>query len=439
MGGGLIQLVAYGAQDEYLTGNPQITFFKAIYKKYTNFAIENFNQIPIGTIKWGNKITFNIDRKGDLLGGMYLEFILEFSSINNKKLSFQEIRQELIKSKTLNNNLSKSLGYSFIQYIDIEIGGTRIDIQTGHWMAIKNQLNKEFNKQINNLFLTNGFNRASHISEEAISVIIPLDFWFNTNPGLFLPLIALQFHEVKINVKLNSLDNIVLHNDRTIKNIDIVELNMISDYVFLDVEERKLFAKSPHDYLIEQHQFLPEYSHMGNNSINISLPFNHPIKQIVWTLHERNLTKDLGLLWSGQKDRIDHAKIQLNGIDRFPEKPGYYFQSLQKYTHTNGIDLHKFFTEMMYIFKVKDIDEIDNSSFPNTSLDSFCYNFCLNNNSFQPSGSCNFSRLDNAILSMQLNNTIPTKLDGEMCIRIYGINYNILKISNGMGGILYQN
>uniref|UniRef100_A0A6C0EI31 Major capsid protein N-terminal domain-containing protein n=1 Tax=viral metagenome TaxID=1070528 RepID=A0A6C0EI31_9ZZZZ len=435
MGGGHIQLVAYGAQDEYLTGNPQITFFKAVYKKYTNFAIENFNMIPIGTLKWGNKLTFNIDRKGDLLGGVYLEFILEFLSVDNKKLSFQEIRQELIKSKTL-NNLSKSLGYSFINYIDVEIGGTTIDTQTGHWMAIKNELNKEFNKQINNLFLTHGFNRAAHISENAISIIIPLDFWFNTNPGLFLPLIALQYHEVKINVKLNSLDNLLLNNDRTIKNIHIVELNMVADYIFLDNAERKLFAQSPHDYLIEQHQFLPEYSHTGNNSINISLPFNHPIKQIVWTLHDRSLTKDLGLLWSGQKDRINQAKIQLNGIDRFHEKPGYYFQTLQKYTHTNGLDLHKFFSEMMYMYQ---IPNIDNSALPTTALDSFCYNFCLNNGSFQPCGSCNFSRLDNATLNILLNNDIPTKLDQEMCIKIYGVNYNILKITNGMGGILYQN
>ena len=212
MGGGLIQLVARGKQDEYLTGNPQITFFKAIYKKYTNFAIENFNQFPIGTINWGNKLVFNLDRKADLLGPCYLEFILEFISKENIKLEFENIKNEFIKNSDI-NNLSKSIGYSFIDYIDIEIGGTTIDTQTGHWMAIKNQLNKDFNKQINNLFLTNGFYRASHISPHAISITIPLDFWFNSNPGLYLPLVALQFHDVKIILKLNSLNTILLNTN----------------------------------------------------------------------------------------------------------------------------------------------------------------------------------------------------------------------------------
>ena len=126
MGGGLIQLVAYGAQDVYLTGNPQITFFKAVYKRYTNFALERFEQYGIGTVNWGNKITFNIERKADLLGKSYIEFILEFvakdDNNNDVKLSFDEIRKQLIQDKT-KNNLSKSLGYSFIDYIDIDIGG----------------------------------------------------------------------------------------------------------------------------------------------------------------------------------------------------------------------------------------------------------------------------------------------------------------------------
>ena len=435
MGGGLIQLVAWGKQDEHLTGNPQITFFKAIYKRYTNFAVENFNQFPIGTINWGNKLVFNLDRKADLLGPCYLEFIIEFISKENIKLEFEDIKNEFIKNSNI-NNLSKSIGYSFIDYIDIEIGGTTIDTQTGHWMAIKHQLNKDFNKQINNLFLTNGFYRASHISPHAISITIPLDFWFNSNPGLYLPLVALQFHDVKITLKLNSLNTILL-NTNVIKTIDIVELNMSCDYIYLDQEERQLFAKSSHEYLIEQHQLLPESSSNSDNVI-IPLNFNHPIKQIIWTLHQSQLTKKLGLLWSGQNNRINTAKIQINGIDRFSEKPGYYFQTLQKYIHSSGIDLHKVFTEFSAIFK-NTFNNIDDTLFPNASLDPFCYNFCLNNNNYQPSGSCNFSRLDNAVLTFTLNKNIPNKLIDPIYIKVYGVNYNILKISNGMGGVLYSN
>ena len=199
MGGGLIQLVAYGAQDVYITGNPQITFFKAIYKRHTNFAIENFQQYPIGTIGWGNKLTFNIDRKADLLGSSYLEFYLEFIH-NDHSLTLSQLRKEINKGNINNSHstLSKSLGYSFIDYIDIEIGGTTIDTHTGHWLAIYNELTQQFNKSISDMLLTGGFYKAPHISDTAIMINIPLKFWFNRNPGLYLPLVALQYHDVKL-------------------------------------------------------------------------------------------------------------------------------------------------------------------------------------------------------------------------------------------------
>ena len=436
MGGGLIELVAYGAQDKYLTGNPQITFFKSIYKRYTNFAIENFNQFGIGTIKWSNKITYNIERKADLLGQCYLEFIIEIIDNENETLSFIDIKNEFIKDID-NNNLSKSFGYSFIDYIDIEIGGTTIDTHTGQWIAIQNELKNDFNKQINNFFLSNGFYRASHINNNYCVITIPLDFWFNNNPGMYLPLVALQFHDVKINVKLNSIDKILLQKKK-IKSINIIELNMLCDYIYLDTDERKLFAKSSHEYLIEQTQFLPEvYSQLSNSSLITPIKFNHPIKQIVWTVHQKKFTDKLGELWSGEYDRIDNIKIQLNGVDRFQDRPGYYFQTIQKYNHSNGINLYKYFSEIKSICNNKFVE--NDTSIPISSLDPFVYNFCLNTNNNQPSGSCNFSRLDNAVISFLFNREIPNELTDGLNIRIYGINYNILKITNGMGGILYSN
>uniref|UniRef100_A0A6C0IVG5 Major capsid protein N-terminal domain-containing protein n=1 Tax=viral metagenome TaxID=1070528 RepID=A0A6C0IVG5_9ZZZZ len=437
MGGGLIQLVAYGAQDIYLTGNPQITFFKYVYKRHTNFAIETFRQFGIGTIKWSNKITYTIERKADLLGPCYLEFIIEFIDKNDETIHFINIKNELLKDID-DNNISKSLGYSFIDYIDIEIGGTTIDTQTGHWMAIQNELKNNFNKQINNLFLTNGFYKASHIDNNYIVISIPLNFWFNSNPGMYLPLVALQFHDVKINVKLNPLDKILL-SQKKIKMLNIIELNLLCDYIYLDTDERKLFAKSSHEYLIEQIQFLPEvYSSLSNTSMITPIKFNHPVKQIVWTIHQKKNTDKLGKLWSGEQDRIDNVKIQLNGVDRFEDKAGYYFQTIQKYNYLNGINLYKYLSETKSIYKNQFIE--NDTSLPIASLDPFVYNFCLNDsNNNQPSGSCNFSRLDNAVINFSFNRDIPDKLEEGLNIKIYGVNYNILKIKNGMGGILYSN
>jgi len=448
MGGGLIQLVAYGAQDVYLTGNPQITFFKAVYKRYTNFALERFEQYGIGTVNWGNKITFNIERKADLLGKSYIEFILEFvakdDNNNDVKLSFDEIRKQLIQDKT-KNNLSKSLGYSFIDYIDIDIGGTIVDTHTGHWLAIKNELNNSFNNQINNMLLTNGFYRAGDVSPNAIYISIPLQFWFNNNPGMYLPLVALQYHEVKINIKLNNLNNILLNNNTIdgtkLTSINIIESSLFCDYIYLDTEERRKFAQVSHEYLIEQLQILPgEFCNVSNNIVLIPLGFNHPIKEIIWTLHQKENTDVLGPLWSGEKDRIKSAKIQLNGTDRISDTRGIYFQTMQKNVHT-GINMHNLLIELTGMIQKTIIpyNGTAETSFPIAALDPFLYSFSLKPEEFQPSGSCNFSRLDNAVLSFTLNQDIPNTINSGINVKLYGINYNVLRITSGMGGLAYTN
>ena len=449
MGGGIIQLVAYGAQDIYLTGNPQITFFKAVYKRHTNFAIEKYNQFAIGTVNWGNKLTYTIDRKGDLLGKCHLDFYLEFIDINGNYLTYDQVKQQLITNKS-NNNLAKSIGYSFINYIDIEIGGCTIDTHTGHWMAIKSELFKDFNSRINDFFLTGGFYKASHISNHAIYISIPLQLWFNNNPGLYLPLVALQYHEVKINLKLNNINHIILNNINGLNtsqypkpvNIKIIEINLVSEYVYLDTEERKKFAQVSHEYLIEQLQELPnEFCNTSNNIALINLGFNHPVKEIIWTLHRKENTDLLGPLWSGEKDRIKTAQIQLNGTDRFSATPGIYFQSNQKLNHHSGIDLHKFFLDITGIITGSFIPYNDDleSKFPNADLSPFVYSFSIEPEKSQPSGSCNFSRLDNAILTFTINQKIPKEYFDGILIKIYGTNYNVLRIMSGMGGLAYSN
>lgn len=455
MGGGIIQLVAYGAQDIYLTGNPQITFFKSVYKRHTMFAIENFPQYASGTIDIGNKLTFTISRNGDLLSKSYIEFFIEFEN-NGTKLTTEEINRELYVNGP-NTFLAKDFGYSLIEYIEIEINGTKIDKHTGHWMAINSELNKQFNKRIQDMFLHSLFSRAPHISENAVSICIPLQFWFCKNWGQSLPLIALQYHDVKIDVKISSINKLLLvpENDSirnssnnglasAITDIKIIEMNLNCDYILLDTEERRKYAQNSHEYLIEQLQELPgEHCSGSNYEIMVPLSFNHPIKEIVWTLHDPLFQKGYGELWSGQSDRIDRAMIQLNGVDRFAEKPGSYFQVMQKYNHHDGIDLHRFITSFSLMSASgfeQFIDRDKYNSIPISSLDPFVYSFALSPGKHQPSGTCNFSRLDNAVLSMRLNKTIPGHISQEgINIKIYGIGYNILRIMNGMGGLAYSN
>ena len=429
MGGGLIQLVATGPQNNYLNGNPQITFFKNIYKRHTNFALEHFHQYSIGTFNWSNKLTFNIDRKGDLLGKCYLEFYLEFSNNGiNKDIEY------LKNSINEVGNLSKSLGYSLIDYIDIEIYGTTIDKHTGHWLALKSELYQNFNQRLKELLMNGPYYNAKNISDTCVLIIIPLQFWFNNNPGLYLPLVALQYHEVKINLKLNPINKILLkynlNNKYSIDNIKIVDIKLVCEYVFLDTNERVKFAKKSHEYLIEQLQILPgEFCNNSKNSLLIPLGFNHPIKEVVWTLHSSSDTIKYGPLWSNQSNRVKDCLIQINGVDRFTKESGNYFQIIPKYYNHNGINLSKI---------LENIFNINNKyNLSIASLDPFVYYFCLYPEKLQPSGSCNFSKIDNAVLSMNLYSI--NNLDDILEIRIYALGYNILKISNGMGGLLYSN
>ena len=234
MGGGLMQLVAYGAQDIYLTGNPQITFFKVVYRRHTNFAMESIEQVFNGVANFGNKVVCTIARNGDLVGRMYLEIDLS--------------------NDTLESDVSR-LGFKLIKSAEVEIGGQRIDKHYGEWMDIWNQLSQpvnqlhKLNEMVNGALVQNG-NRKLYI---------PLQFWFNTNPGLALPLIALQYHEVKVSIdfaKIGDIKGINSYNNNSqlLSSSSFINCCLYCDYIFLDTDERRRFAQVSHEYLIEQLQ-----------------------------------------------------------------------------------------------------------------------------------------------------------------------------------------
>lgn len=435
MGGGFIQLVAYGAQDIYLTGNPQITFFKFVYRRHTNFASENFNQFPVGQIKWGNKLVFTIDRKGDLLGNCFIDFYLEFKNGSNT-LTLEQVKSEyFLKESTL----AKSLGFSFIDYIEIDIGGQTIDKHSGHWLAIKSEIEQQFNKRIKEVFLNGPFNESFHLGNNIIHITIPLQFWFNKDPGLYLPLVSLQYHDVRIIIKLNSLKKFILNSSSVSPNkvtdIIIKDLNLNCDYIYLDTEERKKFAQVCHEYLIEQIQEQPgEFCKSGISEVVIPLNLNHPVKELIWTVNEPILSEKYGPYWSDGGKKIKTCLIQMNGVDRFSEKPANYFRNIQKYQYHSGIDLRKFIKDMVQPLISSGSSGLD---IPLVQLDTFNYSFALKPDEIQPSGSCNFSRLDNSILKITFKDDIPG--NSNFNVKIFAVNYNVLRIKAGMGGLAYSN
>ena len=511
MAGGLMQLVAYGAQDVYLTGNPQITFWKVTYRRHTNFAMESIEQTFNGQADFGRRVTCTISRNGDLAYRTYLQVTLP------------EINQELHSGPVYARWLDCP-GEQLISQVEVEIGGQRIDRQYGDWMHIWNQLtlSKEqergYYKMIGNTtqltYVTdpnfadvdgpcsaNGVRQvcAPRNALPETTLYVPLQFWYCRNPGLALPLIALQYHEVKINVDIRNMEECLwamTSMDGTGSKVNdaykqsLAAASLYVDYIFLDTDERRRMAQNPHEYLIEQLQFTGDES-VGSSSNKIKLNLNHPVKELVWVvqpdanvdycaslLPETGLSSLLGaqpfnytdafdalpnavhafgntagisgsasfidttsgggfetdLLTSGSdnpavsdagtfvlsetaldmhcwgENPVVVAKLQLNGQDRFSEREGTYFDLVQPFQH--------------------------HTRAPDTGVN--VYSFALRPEEHQPSGTCNFSRIDNATLQLVLSNA-TVQGSNTAKVRLYAVNYNVLRIMSGMGGLAYSN
>jgi len=535
MGGGLMQLVAYGAQDVYLTGRPQITFWKVTYRRHTNFAMESIEQTFNGQADFGRRVTCTISRNGDLASRTYLQVTLP------------EINQQMANSA--GGVYARWLdfpGEQMVAQVEVEVGGQRIDRQYGDWMHIWNQLTlsaeqeRGYNKMVGNTTQLTYICDPSFANVDGpcdsdaprqvcaprnalpeTTLYVPLQFWYCRNPGLALPLIALQYHEVKINLDLRPIDECLwavssLGSDgakvTAAYNQSLVAASLYVDYVFLDTDERRRMAQNPHEYLIEQLQFTGDES-VGSSSNKLKLNFNHPCKELVWVVQpDENvdycgslengslLFKALGAQPFNYTDAVDAlpnalhafsgpqaseganavigasglfesggavdvsavqfwadatvaggedgfangnadpansgvsdagsfvlaetalnmhcwgenpvvtAKLQLNGQDRFSEREGTYFDLVQPYQH--------------------------HTRNPDTGIN--VYSFALRPEEHQPSGSCNFSRIDNATLQLVLSNaTVEGTKTAK--VRVYATNYNVFRVMSGMGGLAYSN
>lgn len=459
-----MQLVAYGAQDIYLTGNPQITFFKVIYRRHTNFSMESIEQTFNGAADWGKKVTCTISRNADLIHRVYLRAELPEVSVTGSK-----------KFRWLN-----WVGHILIKNVEVEIGGQRIDKHYGDWLHIWNELTQSAGHQLgyanmvgNTPQLTSVTTGSAIVPKEIL--YIPLEFWFCRNPGLALPLIALQYHEVKINLEFNDVknaywagevasDGAVTTNLSTVNVGSLGSTSLFVDYIYLDTDERRRFAQVSHEYLIEQLQFTGDESTSSVNN-KIKLNFNHPVKELIWVVqpdvnvadgdngkqwfnYTDSVDKTLTSFgaWTGSnatlvgtggdnmagsmpgmaaggannvfipvsfedgKNPVDKAKLQLNGHDRFSERDGRYFNLVQPYQHHENV--------------------------PSAGIN--VYSFGLKPEEHQPSGTCNMSRIDNAVLQLTL--TAASVASNRSCkVRVYAVNYNVLRIMSGMGGLAYSN
>ena len=404
MGGGLMQLVAYGAQDIYLTGNPQITFFKVVYRRHTNFSMESIQQTWNGNSTTNGRCTATISRNGDLINKMYIE------------LSADHI-----------NGAIDNPGARYIEDIEIEIGGQSIDKQSGLWMECVAELTEPNPTGRITVKFAGNYDQQSVVHDDTYKgtsfqgmsamggynasttgvcpadgpLFIPLRFWFCRHPGLSLPLIALQYHEVKV----------ILNHQISSVFVDNISQKLYVDYIYLDTDERRRFAQVSHEYLIEQVQY------HNISSLQPDLRFNHPVKELIWCRSDKLSGDQNASLTTSDNGYL----LKLNGHDRFSVRPVYYFTRQQIYdyhTGPGGLGLE----EDPKAYGIFGISGAQNDSIA-------VYSFALKPEEHQPSGTCNFSRIDSAQLL-----GLPTDT-----YTIFAINYNVLRIMSGMGGLAYSN
>ena len=399
MTGGLIELVAHGEQDKYLIGSPQMSFFKVVYKRHTNFSLESKKVYFKEKINYDSTITCNIPKNGDLINNMMLQIELENISDNN--ISYVN-----------------SIGFSIIERIDISIGNTLIDSHSGDWLNIWNELTTNSNQRdgINKMIGKYPFEVSDKfLVNKGGKFIIPLYFWFTQNDGLSIPLVALQYHDVKISLKLNKFDNLWKSNNGSTPNKEyqIKNCNLLVDYIYLDNDERKFFAQENHQYLIKQVQINKHnITYKNNTKKKINLNFKHPILELIWFLRRQDINTNKewfnysNSLQPPYQDPLTKSQILLNGTERTMELDSDYLRIYQPFKrHTN---------------------------IPNSFI--YLYSFGLNPEKYQPSGTCNMSRVDNSQLIIETEQNLT-----DFDINVYAVNYNILRIQCGMGGLAYVN
>jgi hypothetical protein len=403
--GGLLQLVAVGAQDTYIFGTPQITFFRLVYKRHTNFAMESMEQTFTGAPNFGRKSTCLVARNGDLIHKAYLEIDLPPLTANT--------------SQTV--AWTRNIGHVIIDEVSVEIGGAIIDKHYGIWFTIFNELTQVSEKEDGyNVMIGNTASLTTLASTiPAATVYIPLIFWFNRNPGSALPLVALMYHDVKINFTFRPVMECYVTSDNNplLSVPSLQNATLFIDYIFLDAPERRMFSQMNHEYLIEQLQTNGSQSY-SNSSIRQTLNFSHPTKELIWYVQpDANVVGGLNRWvdftdngtgsnpYAGNDPLVD-CKIQLNTHDRITTRAAAYWNLLQPYDRHTRI--------------------------PSTGI--YVYSFALEPEKHQPSGSINFSRIENVTLNMTLSTgTSPVR------VNVFGVNMNVLRITSGMGGVAYAN
>jgi len=402
MGSGtLIELIARGKQDVQLTGNPQISYFKSVYHRHTNFAVEpiknHFNETP----DFGKKTTCFIDKRGDLLSSLYLE--IELPALAPSVSWVNGIGNQIIKS------------------VELQIGGETIDQISGYMLDVYNEMLVSYSiKPSYYSMIGKKFTYGINSQTDSQLLYVPLPFWFCRDISRSLPLINLGYMDVSVIVELLPFTDCWYKKSGAAEptNIHVSSMKLLCNYIYLDVyERRKLLATPKLEYLIEQFQEPPIMGITSNQtSFTHTIFLNHPVKEFIWfyqadyfdNLNDTNNYANAlnpGTINEILVEPITTVELKFNGNDRFNILGAKYFRTVQPYQH--------------------------HTSSPDNYV--YLFSFAINPEINQPSGTCNFSKIDDVRLNLGLTSNI---LAGY--IKCLAVNYNMIRIENGMAGVLYS-
>ena len=446
---GILQLLYVGEQNIYITENPNITFFKTVYKRHTMFAIDTVQEYFNGKVAFGQTIRCKLSKSGDLLSKMGI--YIKLSSLNECCANVKSARDiaclctcprcllDPVDDEVVYGYVN-CIGHVLLEWMEVWIGGQMIDRHYGEWLEIWTELTQTAEKRLGYYEMIGKKDPVSYTVDsftEEMELYVPFNFWFCRNIGLALPVMALMYHDVEIVVKVRDFDQCWVSNRRNVvRPKAYIDAWILADYVYLSLEERHKFYSESHLYLIEQVQ-LNENNNGDCNSgtLNIDLNFNHPVKELIWFIQRQDVVGPPDGTWledcsypkgndhfnftTARVPRLvklfetfDCAKLKLSGVDRTQFWPASYYRLWQNYYYHTRIPTANYL---------------------------YTYSFSLTPESHQPTGECNMSRVDNARLCIKLHNRHRCLEGYPIKSKVYATNYNVFLINSGMGGLLFTN
>lgn len=437
--GALTQLAAQGPQNRYLTIDPQVTFWKGTYKRHSHFAVAEIDNTFQGATGGGRKMTALINRSGDLCHRVYFYFQM-------KPIQYAAA----MPNDGFTNNVAyytNSVGHAAIESVDFEIGGHKFDAHSGEYLELWEQLTAQPGKRLGEqVGQADSLDQLIEYGKKTQHIYVPLQFDWNRQTERALPLIALQYHDVKINVRTRQAEQLIVrsgeaNNPATLAQPgDMCDMTLIVNYIFLDAMERRMFAQQMHEYLMDEVQSASAESRApGVASMQIRLNFNHPVSEYFWVVQRDAVLQPVPYSGAGPNaggggndwfnfsgnydpttgivhDPIVSAGVYVNGHERTMEHPAVYYRQVHpREKHSS-----------------KPIGFVYN------------YSYALHPEELQPSGSMNHSRIDNVILKLVFPTVNSSESEAAAApfaaqVRVYGRNLNIRRIVSGMAGKLYAN